>query len=939
MKRIFFFLIIIGFTFPAFSQQLREFNSDTAVFISQFEEFMSDLNDEYEIELEYFLGKWLSDSISYDTKIEFISSANHMLRRRGKPSPHFISYIKILNQSFHPESQDLKIQNWLTAFSKMVATSTVNFNEIQRSQSIVLQIIKDSVLYNLAGTKWNFITENYYFDLNDDKPIVRFSNVDLNCVSDKDTMAIFGTNGFYDPVKLNWSGKGGKVTWEKAGLDSDMVYAILKNYKLLLNRPYFEADSVQFYYKKYFDYSLEGKLQDRAAQIINPERAMFPKFFSYQSEYAIPQLFPSIEYRGGLSMQGAKLVGTGTSDKLASINIYTADTVRMAVESENIVIRENSITSLSASVKIFLETDSIFHPDLQFVYMEEGDEIRLTKGSSYTSGVPYVNSYHKINMNFEELLWKRGSRKISLKPATGRALGQATFESDNFFNYNFYAEMQGRDYSHPLVGLWRFSNQLNGWREFPVSAYARNIGMQEYQVRHQMMKLSRQGFLYFNEETGMIKLTDKLFYFLEASVGRTDYDVIFFLSEVNAPMDNGILDLETFDLKVNGVPNIFLSDSQNVVLVPDKNQIIIKRNRNFQFDGAIRAGLLTLYGANFFFDYERFSINLQDIDSLRISVQDNNKITGERSSFDIDNLVQDLTGEIIIDNPENKSGLKDFPEFPIFKSKENSYVYFDDPEIQGGVYNRNEVFFEIYPFELDSLDNFSRSGMNLSGKFESKGMIPALEQTLVLQADNSLGFAYSTPEAGLPVYNGKGTFYADLMMSSKGLHGAGQLDYITSSTFSDDLIFHPDSLMTNSREFMIRKQTSGTQYPKVNSTNNKILWFTKKDEFYAEMEDTPFTMFQDTILLKGDLKLTPSELSGSGDFDMVTSSVSSDYFRYRSDQILADTSSFKLKSVSSTKFAITTDNVRSNIDLNSKTGQFYANEDYTLVDFPEIVYE
>ncbi len=105
------------------------------------------------------------------------------------------------------------------------------------------------------------------------------------------------------------------------------------------------------------------------------------------------------------------------------------------------------------------------------------------------------------------------------------------------------------------------------------------------------------------------------------------------------------------------------------------------------------------------------------------------------------------------------------------------------------------------------------------------------------------------------------------------------------------------------------------------------------------MAETPFTMFQDTILLRGDLKLTPVELSSNGNVDMSTSTIESDYFRYRAEQILADSSEFKLKSVSSSKFAITTDNVRANIDFNAKMGQFYANEDFTLVDFPEIVYE
>ncbi|MCF8381860.1 MAG: hypothetical protein K9H49_19995 [Bacteroidales bacterium] len=939
MKRFILVILILGLGFSVFSQQIREFTSDTALFVSQFEDFMGDLKLEDDQVLEKFIENWQSDSLDIQAKESFITAANHMLRRRGSPVPHFIDFVKIMNISNEALALERGFQNWISGFGELLATSTKSFNEIQRAQSIVVSLWNDSVLYDLAGTRWNFECENISFVYLKGSPVVKFQNANLSCIASKDTMKIYETDAYYDPLSLLWMGKGGKITWEKAGLDPDMVYAELNNYKLELNKPYFDIDSVQFYYKKYFDYPLEGNLQERAIQIVSTERATFPKFFSYQSKYIIPDLFPSMEFTGGLSMQGAKLVGTGNAEDNGRIRIFDGDTLRMIIESMNIIIREKTMTSTSAVVKIFLESDSIYHPDLQFLYLEEGDEVRLTKGDSYTSGVPYMNSYHRVLMNFEELQWKRGGSEILLKPSVGRAIGQARFESDNFFNLNFYTSLQGRDYTHPLYDLYRFSNELNGWREFPVSAFAGSVGKQGNQVRQQLMKLSRLGFVYFDEEEDRVRINDKLFYYLEASVGRTDYDVISFLSQVNAPMENARLDLRNFDLKIYGVPNIFLSDSQNVVLIPDKNQIIMKRNRNFQFDGDIQAGLLTLSGSNFFFDYERFAINLQDIDSMRITLINFDEINGQREFVDIDNLIMDLTGEIVIDDPSNKSGRQDFPEYPIFNSNENSYVYFDDKSIQGGVYKRNEVFFEIYPFTLDSLDNFSRHGMNLTGNFESGGMIPTLEQTLILQADNSLGFTYKTPQSGIPVYSGKATLYNDLKMSSNGLHAAGQLDYITSTTYSDDFTFHPDSMMTNSREFMMRKQVSGTQYPKVNSTNNKIKWLTQKDEFYANMKDVPFTMFQDTITLKGNLKLTPSGLSGNGKLDLVSATVTSKVFRYDAVSIMADTSDFRLNSVSSSKFAISADNVGADIDLSTETGHFFSNEEYTEVDFPEIVYE
>ena len=296
---------------------------------------------------------------------------------------------------------------------------------------------------------------------------------------------------------------------------------------------------------------------------------------------------------------------------------------------------------------MYLENDSIYHPDLQFNYQESTDELRFSKSQSYTSESPYKNSYHKIDMNFEEWLWKRNSGIILFKPISGAAIGQATFESSNFFNYEFFEKLQGMDDLHPLVGLWQYGRGI-GLNRFPASNYADYLGVDAFQVRHQLMKLARLGFIFFDDVTDMVTMNEKTSYFLDASVGKTDYDVIYFSSKTASPLENASLDLRNFDLKINGIQKIFLSDSQNVVLLPDKNQIIMKRNRNFQFNGSIRAGLFTYYGSNFFFDYDNFKLNLQNIDSLSLQVQ-----TGQFDNYgkpiikDISNMIEKVTGELL----------------------------------------------------------------------------------------------------------------------------------------------------------------------------------------------------------------------------------------------------------------------------------------------------
>ncbi len=938
MKKFLLTFLFLFSMYSLFSQQRRSFSVDTLEYIDQLSDFMKNIGDERRDTVNRFINLWKSDSIPAPEKMKIISSSNLMLQRRAMPEPHFYNYLSLYLLKLSPDYSSLKINVLLDAFEKLVADKTIPFRDTERLLTFSLDIINHNNLYNLAGINWKALYGSYYFSLSGNRPVVVFNNFDLACYSNRDTMKIAKTSGFFDIMAMKWNGKGGKVSFEKAGLDPADVFITLEDYAIDVSRAQYSADSVLFHYKKYFDYPLKGRLEEKAIPITNPNQALYPKFFSYQRKYILPDLFKGIEFIGGLSMQGAKLVGTGSEDELARLTIFENDTLRMKLFTRNVLIRENGMNAQSVSLTLYLDNDSIYHPNLQFLFLENTDEIRLTKGDNFTSGVPFKNSYHKLDMNFEQLSWIRGSGIIKIQPSIGRASGQATFESYNFFNYRFFEEIQGRDYVNPLVSLWKYSKMLNNYRQFTVSSYAGYIGMADYQVRHQMMKLSRLGFLFFDEERDLIRLNDKLFYYLEASIGNTDYDVMFFTSKVDAPHEIATLNLQNKDLLIYGIPQIFLSDSQNVVLTPKSNQIIMKRNRNFQFGGKITAGLFSYYGDNFFFRYDSFKINLQDIDSMQLQVTESDKNTGIQKALPINNLIENITGELLIDDPKNKSGIEDFPQYPVFISRESSFVYFDEPAIQNGVYTRDKVYFELLPFSIDSLDNFSREGMLLKGQFYSDGLLPPIEQTLSLREDNSLGFIYSTPENGIPAYNGTGTIYNTIEMSNKGLRSSGRLDYLTSSTYSDEFMLHPDSVMANGREFEIRKQITGTEFPMTSSSDISIKWLTKNEKFHADMGERPFAMFNDSVILKGNLLIEPQGLSGKGTVDLVTSTLRSEQFKFLADNIISENVDFSLKSPTSAQMAISADSVKGNIDFKRAMGEFVANGRFAKVDFPAIRY-
>ena len=158
-------------------------------------------------------------------------------------------------------------------------------------------------------------------------------------------------------------------------------------------------------------------------------------------------------------------------------------------------------------------------------------------------------------------------------------------------------------------------------------------------------------------------------------------------------------------------------------------------------------------------------------------------------------------GELLVDTSINKSGIwqEDYPQYPIIRSYDRSKVYYDDINILGGVYDRNKFFFDIDPFEIDSLDTYDRTSLSFPGVFNSGDILPIFEQELRVQEDNILGFSILISEDGLPLYVDKGYFQGNnqLSLDKNGLRGEGNFTYLTSITESKDYIFYLDSMNTN----------------------------------------------------------------------------------------------------------------------------------------------
>ncbi|MGD0342179.1 MAG: hypothetical protein ABSA76_10815, partial [Bacteroidales bacterium] len=940
LKKLAILLLTARVLLPSilFSQVKPTFSGDPAKFREELTAFMGpNLNDEQKHNLGIFLVRWDSAAFDKNNMTRIIDLMSQFSGKGMRPVPHFNDLLITLNTVVEKKSGDKFLADWLSGLSELAFNPGYPMENIDRYIRNTKVMVSDNILSESASIRWKVKNCQLQF-LHDTAFLVRIKNATLTCYSQKDSTEIYNATGTYYPDIQVFHGTSGKVTWEKAGYPATDVYAEMDNYDISLAKSNFSVDSARLTHKTYFKTPVYGKLSDQAMTYKVKERADFPRFETYEKEFKLNNIYEGVNYEGGLSIEGATLKGTGTRIKPAMITLSRNDTLYLKLKSMEFMFSKTGLVSAETSMSLYLNKDSIYHSNLSFSYNASTRQVDLYRGNNPISKSPYFNSFHNLDMYFELLSWNMKDSKIIMSRARGASLGEAQFESSSFFDVNYFMKLAGIDEYHPLVRLKKFAEYYYS-TTFPVDEFAKWLGMPLDAVTGLCIDMANKGFVFYDRKFNEITLKSKVDDFLDSYAKKKDYDVLYITSETKAPLDNAILDLKNFRLTVNGVSQVFLSDSQRVAFYPYKKQIVIGKNRDMQFDGVVEAGLFTVFGHKFSFSYDTFKIRLQKIDSIKIAVETDKKDSyGNPEIKNVDNLIQLGTAELYIDAPNDKSGLKSLKQYPIINAITYSYIFFDKIPGMENVYPQGDFYFRVDPFTYENIDHYTNEDMNLAGEFHAGKILKPIRQYLTIQENNSLGFNMKIPQEGIEVYGAKGILYDNLTMSNKGLIGSGSLKHLTSTTKSEAFRFFPDSMLTQATTFNMEKDVTGL-FPALNSEDVKIIWMPDKDEWMASnATGKNFNMFDNGTALDGSLKLTPALLSGAGVINSAESRLTSDMFRFNANSIKADTANYNLKSPSTNGYAFIAENAATDINFDLKMTTFHLNTDTSVVKFPEIQY-
>ncbi|MGQ1891514.1 hypothetical protein ACT29H_13820 [Thermophagus sp. OGC60D27] len=885
--------------------------------------------------LDQFEAFWYSDSAPDEIKQSIIEISDLLYQKQARAFPDYFLFLNTIQSFIDQGAPNQNFFTWKEAaitFLNQPRYYVRHFDELLKTTKGILE---EQKLFRSSGVAWYSKSPEYAFKFEKDTLFLQVKATTLVCHSRNDSIQIYNTAGQLNILTGLWTGTSGKITWERSGFPQDKVFATFGSYTINMSRSDFFVDNVTFYNKFYFNEPLEGSVKHQVMFIREPSASKYPQFTSHRQTFHINNIHPNINYKGGFSQHGAKFRGSGTDNNPATISIFRNGNLFITAQSLIFSLREDEILSRNTAVTIHLDTGQIRHPGLEFKYMAPSQELYLIRSGEGISQSPFFDTYHNVSIDSEIIYWQFDSDYMEFRMLPGSANNYSFFESLDYYREAFFVKLQGMDAIHPLFGL-RNCYYQNKQQPFTAKHYARFLNKPLSEVRQQVLQLSFYGFVDYNPNTDTIKIQERLKDYILFRMGKKDYDVIRFNSITPKNIPNAKFDLKNYDLALQGVKNISISDRQNVVFIPEKQEVTLKFNRNFSFNGRIIAGMIQLFGDGFFFSYDDFRIDMSTIDSMRLNIGTNKTDEyGQPLLQPVDNTIAKLSGYLQIDTASNKSGLVDYPHFPLLVSNRNSYVYYDRPDIQSGAYSKENFYFELQPFEIDSLNQLNKRNIVFDGTFRSN-IFPDIDDQLRVRSDFSLGFVKASPPEGYPIYQNKATFTNTIDLSNQGLIGKGLLSYGNTKAESEAFTFLPEETKGMAQNFNVEPQTTGVELPDVQGQNISIRFLPYEDKLMAKQTDNFFNLFQKETSLEGELTYSPNGLQAKGKLLMPTANLISEKMDLTHHALMADSADFHLIGGGNVEgISFKTNNLKAQIDFEKRKGRFQSRDVGNVVEFTD----
>jgi hypothetical protein len=756
--------------------------------------------------------------------------------------------------------------------------------------------------------------------------VINFTKLDLVFATRYDSTGITGTKGTFLLDKYLFVGEGGKFDWSSAGKDPSQVYATLDAYSFNTRNPVVEAPNASLTYSEKFSVEPKGFFEFKSVKRGSLDDARYPKFISYENNIRMENLGNEyLVYIGAIALEGSKMLGASAYGHESKLEYIDADGKKFRTTSRLFDFQDSVITSFNSNIAVFHGRDSIAHPSVKTRFYTNTNRFVAIKDDNGYKFRPFDATYFNMSIEADAIHWDMNTDSLNISIMNARSLLPAYFKSAEYYDFEEIKELTGVYNFNPLMVAYSYGSR-NKTREFYVSDLVSDLNLNEKAVRGAMQHLLHLDFIEYNEMGGRIFLKEKALHFVRSKNNRKDYDDLM-IPSLSADKPNATFHFDSDELTVRGIDKFYISEILDVYIYPKDEEIRLQKNRDFEFDGQLFAGNFEFVGHRFTFRYDSFLVDLQSIDSIKFYIEGNDKykkqeVDNKLVAFETpqDESVRLTTkdgtsGTLFINRPDNKSGRKIFPQYPKFDSDRGAIVYFDEPETLDGVYDKS-VYFTIPPFGIDSLSSSDPSTIGFDGTFVTGGILPEFEERLIVMPDNSLGFEHFLPQEGFDMYEGRAKIYNKVTLDKNGIVGSGKIEYLSSSSYSENYVFYLDSIIAEGTDFTIAQgDLNGVSYPDIYTENFEMKWIPGEDHMYVANKTDSFKLYNNTAYFDGEIDLKTTGVNGAGKMATRGFESESDEFSFSEYLMEAKHATFELDSDTPEKPFLAGEDIRLEFDF------------------------
>lgn len=933
---VFCILLWQGISSDIHAQRLKGFSTKRMEFLDDVRDFLSTSrlirSNMYGDFFRFYID--LQDEESRQLTIE---AFNVMYKRNIREPVLFQSFMtSIVRMSFRQKKDPTKVKAFLRNTIKYVSTHTYDYN--LKLLTLLEQFYRDQIFERNPNFTWKYEFGNALFEV-DTVFRFKFNGPVISCYRYKDTLLFREAVGSYYPEERRIHIESATILWRNGvvkrvrnqNLETSELYATGFDFDINTLRTHVVVPKAYLYNSVFLDGEAEGRLELKPDPSMRDE-VTSPLFETDRKDYTFDgredsPLGADVDFFGGFYYQGFKLFGVGDGIRRAELTIKNEGKPYFKIRSNRIQMSPAQILAPEATTTIYLKDDSMYHQQVSVTYFVPQRYLAINQNLKADSKTPYLNQHNFIDMFVQSMSWdSTATDTVRFKT---NPLKVTPIVSGGYYERGMIEEFRGVTNKNPLIKIVQLFHLLDGDEEtkeenmnfMPILDLATALSIDTISATHILMRMSESGFAFIELDKSRFRFTPRLLQKVQAYRDQIDFDQIMFVGRQDTSMDGSINPIEG-TIQMDGVKEVIIDEKKQMSIFPEGERVTIKDSMNFAFDGSVEVGNFEFRGAEYDFGYDDYTLDMNGNQSMYVSVPSFEKNAfGQSYLRRVRNSIDSLVGTLYIDEPENKSGKVPKPEYPTFTSTENAYVYYNHKEIYDSAYTAERFHYIVYPFTLDSMNLITTDNLIFDGEMNSGNIFPDFEEQIFVQRDYAYGFVRYTPVDGFEAYGGKGQYYDEISLNYSGLTGNGKLEYLTSTSQSEDMTFFLDSSQFFNTDFVMEEDVSVLDAPSLHTPQAEVYWTPYKDSMVI-VSNKSFTMYDSTLTNDGRLILTPEYLKGSAKINMPTAYMESDEVQFKAKNFVSEDMQVKFREKMGAPFELEVEGAYGDVNLENNKGEF-----------------